>query len=459
MNIVVVTLTYNEESIIGFFLRHYHFASKIIIYDSGSTDRTLEIARKNPKVEIRDRAPTHGVIDDGENMRLKNEAWKDTGADWVVVVDCDEFLWHPSIPKLLQKCDRHGWTIVGSEAYEMVGTAIPESGMLTDWIKTGVRSPQDRHMDKTIIFKPVAALVHGPGCHDFVSAPNQRTCPEKVKLLHYKWLSRKYVMDKANACKLSEENKKHGWGMDGDGRPSSERWSWSYRNYLETAKELDFLAPMKINFVITAHARQEYLLPLCKILQGYTKIRWNSVVVMSDMREDQRLTSVKQIVVENAPAGNNGHSFADFSKTQTGYNHLHNQNPSDFRFVKIGIDSWLTNQDFIIQTFNDLEYRQAGYAGNRWKEDEPSLSTDIFFADTRFGNVFKDFHCEVPNVPDACFEWWMDWHCKRKGVRTKIIPERVPVHPHFRFECEAIGLTAHHTLETNLANASRWGAL
>lgn len=460
MKIIVVTLTFNEETILPFFLKHYHFASKIIIFDSGSTDRTVEIAKRCPLVELRDRTPTHGAINDGENVRLKNEAWKNEGADWVMVVDCDEFLWHPSIPKLLQKCDRHGWTIVDSEAYEMVGTAIPENGLLTDQVKTGVRSEPNYFMDKALIFKPCANLHYDAGCHGFTAAPDQRHCPEKVRLLHYKWLSRAHVNRKSVECVLSEDNQRAHWGFTGD-KPSSETWSWRYRRYLEEATELEFLKPMKVNFIVTAHARQDYLLPIYKVFQSYRKIQWNLVVVASDMPGDARLTRAVQLFVKNLPndVGGTGWSTSDHNKTQTGYNHFRNLNRNDFRFVKLGIDCWLCDEQIIIDIFNDMEYRRAGYAGNKWKEDEPSLSTDIFFADTRFGNVFKDFHCEVPGAPVSCFEWWMGHHCKRKAIATKIIPERIPVHPGFRYECEPLRWTMQHELGKNIANAERWGAL
>src|SRR5271169_938358 len=120
MRIVVVTLTFNEEAIIGFFLRHYErFVDRIIIYDSGSTDRTVAIARAHPKVELRHREPTNGEINDTENVRLKNEAWQGTGADWVMVVDTDEFLFHPIMQAFLRACDSEGCNAVRSECWQM----------------------------------------------------------------------------------------------------------------------------------------------------------------------------------------------------------------------------------------------------------------------------------------------------------------------------------------------------
>ena len=45
-------LTFNEEDNIGRTLAKLKWADKIVVIDSGSTDRTLEIVRRFPQAEI-----------------------------------------------------------------------------------------------------------------------------------------------------------------------------------------------------------------------------------------------------------------------------------------------------------------------------------------------------------------------------------------------------------------------
>jgi len=65
MKICVITLCYNEEVILPFFIRHYEqVADRIICYDGGSTDRTREIIAACPIAELRE-LNTGGQVDDG----------------------------------------------------------------------------------------------------------------------------------------------------------------------------------------------------------------------------------------------------------------------------------------------------------------------------------------------------------------------------------------------------------
>jgi len=281
MKIVIITLTYNEEIILPFFLRHYErFADRIIIYDSGSTDRTLEIARGHPLVELRDRPPTHGEIDDRENVRIKNTAWKDCGADWVMVVDADEFLFYPpnrglaNMRAFLTDCDRRKINVVPSECWQMGGDATPTDGLLTEQITTGVRDEHTiKYYDKVLIFKPETKLVYTPGCHS-CSGENLRfslclrfllwagcerllrspssiaSClrflvwaagERPVKLLHYKWLSLDYVKRKAAELKLSAANVAQGLGCYPAGTTVNTVWVNWYLNALKERRPLEFL--------------------------------------------------------------------------------------------------------------------------------------------------------------------------------------------------------------------------
>ena len=54
MRIDLYTLCWNDADMLGFFFQHYdRFVQRYVVYDDGSTDRSLDILHANPKVEVR----------------------------------------------------------------------------------------------------------------------------------------------------------------------------------------------------------------------------------------------------------------------------------------------------------------------------------------------------------------------------------------------------------------------
>jgi hypothetical protein len=94
MNIEVITMMYNEEFLAPFFMEHYKWVDKIhIILDKDTTDRTEEIVRRYPNVEVYPfRFPD--MMDDEIKVSILNRHYQVSGADWVMVVDADEFIFH-----------------------------------------------------------------------------------------------------------------------------------------------------------------------------------------------------------------------------------------------------------------------------------------------------------------------------------------------------------------------------
>lgn len=93
--ICLITLTYNSEKILPFFLRHYSkFCDKMIFYDNESTDNTASIINSFPNTEVRT-FTTNNELNEAAFLEIKNNAWKENrDYDWQIVVDCDEFLHH-----------------------------------------------------------------------------------------------------------------------------------------------------------------------------------------------------------------------------------------------------------------------------------------------------------------------------------------------------------------------------
>lgn len=81
-SLAVCVITLNEEDRIGDCLESVRFAGEVLVVDSGSTDRTVELAReRGARVIVRD-WPGYAA--------QKNFAMEQVRADWVLSIDADE---------------------------------------------------------------------------------------------------------------------------------------------------------------------------------------------------------------------------------------------------------------------------------------------------------------------------------------------------------------------------------
>lgn len=211
----VYALCFNEETILPYFLRHYQpIAGRIVIYDNESTDSSREIALA-AGAEVR-RFQTRGEHSDRVQTMIKSTCYRDSlgRADWVIVVDMDEFIYHPDLPGLLARYDREGVTVPLVEGYDMVSDGPPTSlGQIYDEIRTGFRN--DR-FDKPEVFKPEIDIRFGPGCHGAEPRGRvRRSDKAEIKLLHYRYLGHEYLTRRyeLRTKRLSQDNIRNQWGV------------------------------------------------------------------------------------------------------------------------------------------------------------------------------------------------------------------------------------------------------
>ena len=76
-------ITYNEERNIEAVLSCFNFCDEIIVVDSFSTDKTVEIAQQNPKVKVYQQE----FVD---YTKQRNKALSLAENDWVFFLDGDE---------------------------------------------------------------------------------------------------------------------------------------------------------------------------------------------------------------------------------------------------------------------------------------------------------------------------------------------------------------------------------
>lgn len=91
--ITVVVITKNEEQMIKTCLESIKWANEIIVYDNGSKDQTLEIAKKYTEKIYH--------FEGQDFATLRNQAFDKAKGDWVLYVDADERVLAPLKAEIL----------------------------------------------------------------------------------------------------------------------------------------------------------------------------------------------------------------------------------------------------------------------------------------------------------------------------------------------------------------------
>jgi hypothetical protein len=211
MKIEAFAICYNEERLLPYYLRHYsQFCDRITIYDNFSTDRSREICESNPLVRV---VPydTGNQIRDDIYLQIKNNCWKNSNADWVIVGDIDELVFHRMLKGVLEYTDA---TVIAPELFNMFSEKFPTGeGQIWEEVTRGV--PGGAKMN---LFRPSALKEtnYDPGCH--VCHPEGTLIVDQdpgIKTLHMKYLSLEYTLARTelSRSRLSDLNKKLGWGI------------------------------------------------------------------------------------------------------------------------------------------------------------------------------------------------------------------------------------------------------
>ncbi len=217
MIIHIYSLCWNEERMLPYYFRHYDaIADRFFIFDDASTDASLDILAKQPKVEI-DRFYKQSDSLVASATAFNDSIWKRSRnkADWVILCSMDEHLYHPNLLRYLKQCQDTGITAIPAEGYQMVSDSFPDAAeRLCDLIARGMRY---KKMDKLCIFNPDAIEETNfiPGRHR--ANPTGRVAlPKKrdLKLLHYKYLGLDYLVTRYAELRtgLSQVDIEKKWG-------------------------------------------------------------------------------------------------------------------------------------------------------------------------------------------------------------------------------------------------------
>lgn len=229
--LTIYTISYNEELVLPHFINWYRsrFANcTIVVYDNESTDNTEQIAMDN-NCEVVNYS-TDNKLSDSAYLKIKNNAWKQSDTDWVMVVDCDEFV--DVTENDLIELESNKKTIVSAVGFNMCN--VEGLTELAD-IKHGVRAEQ---YDKSILFnkKYIKEINYEAGCHSCTPKGVVNYAKGLVNLYHMILINEQFLVDKylRNASRMSEENKRNKWGHHY--LQSEEIVRANYKHGLELAK-------------------------------------------------------------------------------------------------------------------------------------------------------------------------------------------------------------------------------
>ncbi|MBF8253711.1 MAG: glycosyltransferase family 2 protein [Deltaproteobacteria bacterium] len=219
MRVHVYSCCWNEIAVAEFFIRHYEsFVERIVIYDEDSTDGTREFLQTRPKVELRRFVRSNANSFELSKQTVQNQSWKESRgeADYVIIVDIDEHIFHPNITEYLTEQKHAGVTIVPTLGFQMVAEDFPSKDEHLASTRT-IGFP-DYLYSKPCLFDPKAIEEINLGVGSHSARPNGRVnIPERdeLLLLHYKYLGFEYLSSryKQLAPRIGSVDVKNHWDV------------------------------------------------------------------------------------------------------------------------------------------------------------------------------------------------------------------------------------------------------
>lgn len=238
MNLNIYIIAYNEEVMIEKFINHYkqRFPKcNITVYDNYSTDKTVEIASSMGCQIIMHN--TNGEIRDDLYLEIKNNCWKHSNSDWVLICDVDELVFIDEDD--LIKEDAEGVSIIKFEGWNMI-TMSSDPDIIDLNLEWGSRAKQ---YDKYYMFNKskIQEINYTPGCHYANPKGEVKFSDKSYLMCHFKALGLNYMINRhiEFGKRLSQQNLEKGWGFHYLDSADTIRNNWKfYQEHPENKKVL-----------------------------------------------------------------------------------------------------------------------------------------------------------------------------------------------------------------------------
>jgi len=209
--ITLFTSTFNDEIMIPHFIKWYRdrFPNcRIVVGDNRSTDSTEKIC-KNLGCEFRS-FDSGGYIPVEIGLWVKNNSWKESTSDWVIFVDCDEFL--DINQGDLKKEDEEGTSLIRTQGWDIYNL---EDNFDIENMHYGCRNIL---YDKIVCFKKskIKEINFSIGAHSAKPEGDIKLSKNYYNLLHKKYVNLEYVENKikTNLNRVVPAHVERGWSHD-----------------------------------------------------------------------------------------------------------------------------------------------------------------------------------------------------------------------------------------------------
>lgn len=190
---------------------------RITVYDNESKDGSVELARALGCHVVS--FSSEGTLSDSKYVEVKSNCWKKSEADWVVIVDLDE--WLDIRPTDLDDYEKRNVTIVKAEPSVLIWEN--DTNNLTDPpYSTPLTASEEEWYAKPCLFdrRKITQYVTNPGGHTLAKQEGQINWLHNAsspvaspRLYHIKFFDEKYLLNRYEKYnrRMSEENRQRGW--------------------------------------------------------------------------------------------------------------------------------------------------------------------------------------------------------------------------------------------------------